>query len=119
MPAPDKNTFRGNYNKSGPKKPVKYATAKAVRTALGTMPEGHVHCRTLGHVWAHREAVRVLGGFRQVLGCQNCQTEKVQMINRRGEIQESRVYYAEGYLLVGLGRLRADTKSIVRLASLE
>jgi hypothetical protein len=97
---------------------VKYATAPKVRAAVKDMPDGHVHCRTLGHVWAHRTVDRHQKGFIQILGCKSCDTIKEQIISRQGEILSSHTTYAPGYLLKGLGRLRADTKAIVRVASL-
>lgn len=97
-----------------------FATPKAVFKAVGDMPAEHVHCRTLGHVWAHRTVVRVKGGgYEQTLGCRTCATTKIQQISRTGVILGSSTNYTPGYLLKGLGRLNVNTKAIVRLASLE
>lgn len=104
--------------RGGPR-PQKFATKRSVAKAVENMTAEQVHCRTLGHVWAHRQVTRILGGYEQVLGCKNCSSEKIQMINKKGEVQESKLRYSPGYLLKGLGRLKAETKAIVRVASLE
>lgn len=98
---------------------TKFADPKVVRKAAKKMEDPHVHCRTLGHVWAHRTVKHHTQGFLQVLGCKTCGTTKEQIINRRGEILHSVTDYAEGYLLKGLGRLRSDTRSVLRLESLK
>lgn len=101
------------------RQPVKFADVKEVRKAARSMEDPHVHCRTMGHVWAHRTVEHVKEGFLQVLGCKTCTTTKEQIINRRGEILSSKTIYAEGYVIKGLGRLRADTKDVLRLESLK
>jgi hypothetical protein len=101
------------------RQPVRYAEVKDVRKAAKSMDDAFVHCRTMGHVWAQRTVEHVKEGFFQVLGCKTCPTTKEQVINRRGEIIASKTNYAEGYLIKGLGRLRADTKSVLRLESVK
>lgn len=101
------------------RQPTKFADVKEVKKAARGMEDAFVHCRTMGHVWAQRTVEHVKEGFYQLLGCKTCPTTKEQIINRRGEIIHSHINYAEGYLIKGLGRLRADTKAVLRLESVK
>lgn len=75
-------------------------------------------CRDFAHSWTSWYAKRTEDGFERGLRCTNCDTRKVQKLDTLGYIAASRYEYPDGYVLKGVGRVNAEFKACVRLASL-
>lgn len=99
---------------------TKFATADAVKKAAKTMPDEHVHCRTLGHVYATRKVEPIKnGGYFEVVQCVTCTFSKETTYDRYGYMTGQKTFYPDGYLLKGLGRLRTDTRAVLKVDSLK
>lgn len=95
--------------------------AKALETALETLPERFLECRDLGHSWRPWTARAFggrLGGFESVLRCSDCGTLRTRTLSRTGAVMSSHYTYPDGYLVAGLGRLTGTDRDAVRLASI-
>lgn len=97
----------------------KVASPKEVRAAVVKMPETFLRCRDLGHTWLQYRVKRIRGGFERDLFCRSCKTNKHMFISPKGEILASNYSYNEGYQIVGLGRIQAEGKSVLRLEALD
>jgi hypothetical protein len=89
--------------------------------AIDAMPESHIHCRDYGHSWRPftasydaRERCYV-----QQLRCTRCRTLRQRLLDTHGQVIKSAYVYADNYLVKGIGRLGAEARGEVRLASVQ
>lgn len=99
--------------------------ARTIRTndlssAIDQMNVTHLHCRDYGHSW-QPFAVEILPknqGYAQELVCSRCDTHRIRFLDRFGDIASHPIYHwPDGYRMVGLGRLTAEDRCQIRLAS--
>jgi hypothetical protein len=91
-----------------------------LQTAMAGMSEEMIECRDLQHSW-RKWATHWLPKDREYerqLKCLRCSTIRVQRLSERGLLLGSSYLYVEGYLVKGMGRLSADDKGTLRLASI-
>jgi hypothetical protein len=90
-------------------------------TAIEQMPESHVHCRDYGHAWRPYTASFNARErcYEQSLRCTRCRTIRQRLLDTHGQVLHSQYVYADGYLVTGMGRLAADAKGEMRLASIQ
>jgi hypothetical protein len=74
-----------------------------VETFAHTLSDKQLACRELGHVWRPwavevvREG-RSLGGYVRIFKCNQCRTERRQVLDTSGHVVQNGYNYATGYL---------------------
>lgn len=86
--------------------------------AISSMTPIHLNCRAYGHAWAPLDAYRIRGGFDQRMRCRDCGAIRHRTLDRYGDVLTSSYSYADGYLVVGLGRIEGADRGRIRIASL-
>lgn len=90
-----------------------------IEQAVVGMSANFVHCRDWNHNWGPHRVDRIRGGWERTLRCKECGSLRRQLLDSDfNYITRPRTYYAEGYLLKGLGRLSAADKAFVRRESI-
>lgn len=97
-----------------------FAEVDAVRRYASTLSQQQLQCRDFGHNWRpHTAARRADGGYDRSLVCR-CRTRRVQVLDQWGRVVSSQYAYPDGYEMPrGIGRISADDKGVLRLASIE
>lgn len=87
-----------------------------------SLPARFVVCRDLGHRWKTESAryAEKARTFERALRCTRCSTVRIQSLNGRGYIEESRYVYPDGYARPhGSGYFDIDARATLRLVSIE
>lgn len=95
---------------------------KDVQNKIASMSPGQVRCRAYGHAWSPHtvETNRKRTWFRVTQQCHRFGNQRVQYMNSKGVAGNWSVrYITPGYLIKGLGRLKASQKGAFRLSALE
>lgn len=92
-----------------------FADSSDVARAAKDMNVDMLMCRDFGHPWVTRHINRYRDYFERLLVCPRCHSKAAQQLGRDGTVLGRRYEYAEGYLFVGLGRLDAQSKGVLRL----
>lgn len=101
------------------RQPIKYAPVGEVASFAKGLSQSYLLCRELGHSWRHHTAnYSATGGFKSVLRCTRCKTERHQELSNRGEVLRNNYDYPDGYQHEGLGRISGDGKDTIRLEAL-
>lgn len=83
-------------------------------------PDEFLRCRDTGHGFRPNTAVWLEdGNIERTLICAQCGTLKRQYLSRDGYILSGHYLYAEGYQIVGMGRLNTDARAGLRKVSME
>jgi hypothetical protein len=84
------------------------------------LPSSFLECRDLGHdlrpfrAWYDETE----SGYRRILRCRRCKSEKLQWLNLDGTVRSGGYDYADGYLKPpGTGVLDAGGRGVLRLVS--
>lgn len=88
-------------------------------TAVKKYPDLMLACRDLGHHWRPVTAKREKDGIARVMECTTCGAERYQTLDRQGYIVSSSYRYQAGYTIPGIGRLTAEHRATMRLASID
>lgn len=101
-------------------KSAHFAEVDAVREYASTLSQQQLQCRDFGHNWRpHTAERRADGGYDRSLICR-CRTRRVQVLDQWGRVVSSQYAYPDGYEMPrGIGRISADDKGVLRLASIE
>lgn len=98
---------------------TQWASSGAVEQAINQWQDGVVECRTYGHGWRSATVLHRPGIYTIIQRCSRCTTERERDMTERGDVLGSwHMHYPRGYLLVGLGRIGAENRGLLRLASL-
>lgn len=90
-----------------------------IEDAIEEMSDVSLQCRDYRHSWAAFTVTPQSYGFERTLRCRDCKSLREETLNRRGSrVGDPKYIYSEGYLIKGLGRLTADDRDALRLASL-
>jgi hypothetical protein len=93
---------------------------RRIADAVESMPDTHIECRDFGHSWRPLAATWLDGGnLERVLTCARCSTRRYQILDRQGYVLSGHYAYADHYLIEGIGRMTADDRAAVRLASIQ
>lgn len=97
------------------------ANPREVAALARAMDPMLLRCRRMRqHKWEPTAASKVRGGFEEHLVCERCDATKARWYNSKGHIVEyGPVQYPDGYLFTGLGRLGAEGRDVINLASLQ
>ena len=97
-----------------------WATPDSVRQATRVWTSEQITCRTYGHNWTPRTVFHRPGAYTITQVCGRCGNERYHDMDERGYVLSRwRMNYRDGYLLKGMGRIGADGRSQLRLASLQ
>jgi len=79
-----------------------------------------IQCRDYGHSWRPHwaEALPRKQGWLQELRCERCGTTRKRILDKYGDVITSSYRYTDGYLFPGLGRLTAEDRGQLRIASI-
>jgi len=90
------------------------------RKDVSAVDEKFLDCRDIGHTWRKVEVTedRKLKRYTRTVACQNCTTERVQVMDLQGYLIKAHYRYVAGYLLDGAGYLTADDRAVMRLRNL-
>lgn len=91
-----------------------------VRDIAKRYPDQYLACRDHGHSWQPLDA-RYLqdGNIERILGCERCEARRVQKLDKRGYLVGGHYDYADGYAMVGIGRLDTDDRAVLRRTSIQ
>lgn len=91
-----------------------------VKKDVSSVDEKFLDCRDIGHNWRKIQIVEDKKNkkFVRTVACQNCTTERVQVLDNLGYILKAHYRYVAGYLLDGAGYLTADDRAVMRLRNL-
>jgi hypothetical protein len=90
-----------------------------IEEAIEEMSDTSLRCRDFRHSWAAFTVTPQSYGYERSLRCRDCKSLRNETLNRRGSrVGDPKYVYSEGYLIKGLGRLTADDRDALRLASL-
>jgi len=88
--------------------------------ALANISDEHRECRDWSHSWTPFRAWKIKGGgWEEHRLCVNCNSTLIRLIDKQGYTVYRRIAYADGYVLKGLGRLSANDRAAIRLASVK
>jgi hypothetical protein len=97
-----------------------WASPEAVERASRDWTLGQITCRTYGHNWHPLTVTHRPGLYTVRQRCGRCRTERRQEVNEQGYPMTGwNMVYGEGYLLHKVGRVGADGRAVLRLATLE
>ena len=83
-------------------------------------PDSYLACRDHGHSWQPLDASFLQdGNIERILGCVRCEARRVQRLDKQGYLLGGHYDYADGYAMVGIGRLDTDGKAIMRRTSVQ
>jgi hypothetical protein len=94
--------------------------AKAAGRGVDDIADVFLGCRDYGHAWrAHDVRIaRKAAEIHRVFEClHGCGTQRTQVLNTAGYLVRNFYVYADGYVLVGAGRLTAEQRAQIRVAS--
>lgn len=95
-------------------------TIQKLRDIAKRYPENMLACRDHGHSWKPLEAAWLQDGrIERVLACERCEAHRVQFMDKDGYILGGHYDYADGYPMVGVGRLDTDGRAIFRRTSVQ
>lgn len=85
------------------------------------LSQSFLYCRAFGHNWRPWTAkwIPEQRCFEQIVRCTRCKNQRLQLLDRRGDVVAGHYRYAPGYLHKGLGRLVGEDKGKVRLEALK
>lgn len=76
-------------------------------------------CRDLQHSWSPLTAKSIPGqGYIRTLHCGRCSARKEQRLDRDGYIRDNKMFYPQGYLRPGEGRLTRQDRAELRVRNL-
>jgi hypothetical protein len=79
----------------------------------------HAACRTWAHWWKPYDAHKDGTDWVATLKCGRCGSQRVDRINKRGEVVKRHYRMAMGYLRKGDGPLTAEGRAAMRLGLVE
>lgn len=89
------------------------------QTFIREMSEESITCRDLSHTWRPFSARRIEGGgYERTVRCATCGSDRVELLDRWGQLVRRHYDYADGYLVPGMGRMDSEFRAHVRLTSL-
>jgi hypothetical protein len=97
---------------------VRHATVSHAQRAARDLSDEFLACREQ-HNWALYRVKRVRGGRERSWFCKRCKSEKHQFTDNHGYVDDATYNYADGYLIVGLGRMSGGARAAIRAEMLD
>lgn len=98
---------------------MEWASPQAVEDATERWSDEQIACRSYGHAWRGHSVTHRPGVYTVTHRCARCGNARWQLMDERGyPLSPWRMRYEEGYLLHRVGRVGADGRAVLRLATL-
>ena len=92
---------------------------RAFQDVVESYSGDYLPCRDFGHSWKPVTASKEPNGsIKRVLACARCETERHQILDRKGFVLSNFYTYANGYLIAGVGRLTVADKALLRITNI-
>lgn len=94
-------------------------TIDQVKTFADSLSDDFLYCRRFGHNWHPYTAVKHKWWYEATIHCDRCGCDRIETINRNGEIVKRAMHYPAGYLSQHIGRIAGIHRGYLRIAAIE